>query len=300
MIAPLISVALLAASSAQALSVPRHHQLGRRQDDLALKTYVQGLLEPYSAYSERYNSYGCTSQKSNTDFFDQCCKPRAPTDTSNLDSCASTAASLAAAATEVASSTSDFVAPTSDFVPTSSEFSDAERTQPASSSDYVPQTSSSAAYTPEPSSEAQYTPESSSDAGYTPAPTTYEAPTTTSEAAPATTSASSGSTSGEGYSGTATYYYQNGAAGACGEYKSDSDFIVAIPILLWGDYNSRSSMCGKTVTMCNAKTNNCVDAVVADLCPTCVGDYSIDLSDGLFKALAAGADGVFDTKYYIH
>ncbi|KIY72160.1 hypothetical protein CYLTODRAFT_418137 [Cylindrobasidium torrendii FP15055 ss-10] len=134
---------------------------------------------------------------------------------------------------------------------------------------------------------------------YTPPADTYTPPAETYSAPAQTTTASSGG-QGTGYSGTATYFFQNGVAGACGNVNSDDAFIVAIPYALWGDQNSRSDNCGKTVTMCNDKTGSCIDATVADLCPTCVGDYSIDLSQGLYNALAAGADGVFQTTYYLH
>lgn len=72
----------------------------------------------------------------------------------------------------------------------------------------------------------------------TPAPTTsspaYVAPSFTytpssSSAAPAATAQLSASSGSSGtYSGSATYYTQNGNPGACGNYNSDSAMIVAI------------------------------------------------------------------------
>jgi len=95
------------------------------------------------------------------------------------------------------------------------------------------------------------------------------------------------------YTGHATYYYQHGNAGACGKKNSDSAYIVALHPSL---YNG-GARCGKGISLTNTKTGKTLQATVADLCPSCEGSGHVDLSDGLFKALGNGADGVFDIAF---
>ncbi|EPQ25911.1 uncharacterized protein PFL1_06584 [Pseudozyma flocculosa PF-1] len=78
--------------------------------------------------------------------------------------------------------------------------------------------------------------------------------------------------------GQATYFYQGGNPGACGNYHSDDDRIVAVNS---AQYNQ--GLCGKSIWINH--NGNTVEAKVADECPTCAwGD--LDLSVGAFKALA--------------
>lgn len=96
----------------------------------------------------------------------------------------------------------------------------------------------------------------------------------------------------------ATYYYQNGNAGSCGDYNNDGAMIVAIKSNIMG-----SDLCGKTVKLRNSSTGKVVMAKVADTCPTCTGSTGIDLSEGLFKALEPNANlgtGMFNVDYSIY
>jgi len=96
----------------------------------------------------------------------------------------------------------------------------------------------------------------------------------------------------------ATYYYQNGVAGSCGDYNNDGAMIVAIKSNIMG-----SDLCGKTVKLRNSSTGKVVMAKVADTCPTCTGSTGIDLSEGLFKALEPNANlgtGMFNVDYSIY
>jgi hypothetical protein len=52
------------------------------------------------------------------------------------------------------------------------------------------------------------------------------------------------------HSGEATYFYQNGNAGSCGQYHSDSDYIVAVSPAGY----TVSNHCGKQVTITNTET----------------------------------------------
>lgn len=91
------------------------------------------------------------------------------------------------------------------------------------------------------------------------------------------------------FSGTATYYFQGGAAGSCGDYHSgtftfffflrlffpftigecgsveadhvsDSDFIVAV------NAPQQPGSCGKQVTITNTKNGKTATALAADTC----------------------------------
>ncbi|PWN19687.1 barwin-like endoglucanase, partial [Microstroma glucosiphilum] len=82
------------------------------------------------------------------------------------------------------------------------------------------------------------------------------------------------------YKGQATWYTQDGNAGSCGNYNSDSAMIVAVT-----ESMMKSSLCGKKVTIKNTANGNTQTATIADTCPGCESQ-SLDLSTGLFSALA--------------
>ncbi|GAA5941837.1 hypothetical protein JCM3775_004778 [Rhodotorula graminis] len=94
-------------------------------------------------------------------------------------------------------------------------------------------------------------------------------------------STSSSSSSGSTYSGTATFFYQDGNAGACGSTHSDSDKIVALQSSMYGS----GSYCGKTVVVTNTSNGKSVTATVADECPGCSTSESLDLSTGAFDSI---------------
>ncbi|EMR70039.1 putative barwin-like endoglucanase protein [Eutypa lata UCREL1] len=91
------------------------------------------------------------------------------------------------------------------------------------------------------------------------------------------------------HSGIATYYYQGGAAGSCGNYHADSDLIIALSPS-W----DVASFCGRKIQITNAgggQDNNgagtVIQAVVQDTCPGCDQNH-LDLSTGAFEALTGG------------
>ena len=107
-----------------------------------------------------------------------------------------------------------------------------------------------------------------------------------------TTSTGSGGVSGS--NGQATFYYQKGVAGACGNINPDSAMIVAL-----NNYKYRSSLCGKTISIKSLQTGKTVQATVADRCPGC-GPNDVDLSTGLFAALGGTQqEGVFKIDWTI-
>ncbi|KAE8213028.1 hypothetical protein CF319_g218 [Tilletia indica] len=83
--------------------------------------------------------------------------------------------------------------------------------------------------------------------------------------------------------GDATYYYQYGVAGSCGQYHADSDSIAALsPSQIGGN-------CGRTIRV-SRDGHPDVYATVADTCPGCATG-SIDLSTGAFDQIGAEAEG---------
>jgi expansin (peptidoglycan-binding protein) len=100
----------------------------------------------------------------------------------------------------------------------------------------------------------------------------------------------------------ATYYYQNGNAGACGAYHSDSDKIIAINGAgYWSNYESGgvSPYCGKWITIKTTDgSGRSTQAMVADVCPTCTGSTnSLDLSVGAFEDLGTLSQGQIDIEW---
>ncbi|GAA5990653.1 hypothetical protein JCM10908_003172 [Rhodotorula pacifica] len=113
------------------------------------------------------------------------------------------------------------------------------------------------------------------------------ATTTSSSSSSASTPAASGSSSSTTYSGQATFFYQDGNAGACGTTHADSDKIVAVQTEMYGS----GGFCGKTVVITNTDNGKSVTATVADECPGCSSSASLDLSTGTFDAIASEDTG---------
>jgi hypothetical protein len=101
-------------------------------------------------------------------------------------------------------------------------------------------------------------------------------------------SSSGGGGGGTHNGGVATFFFQNGQAGACGQGHSDSDFICAIDSALYGNTGTTSPLCGKQVHITNTQNGKSVTVTVADAC-TCENSNSIDLSQGTFNSIAQDA-----------
>ncbi|THH20685.1 hypothetical protein EW146_g737 [Bondarzewia mesenterica] len=187
--------------------------------------------------------------------------------------------SVEATNTPVSSSevkTSVSVVPTSSFVPTTSA-----SPVPTTSATPVPTTSSA-----------------SSSSSTLPKPTPTYKPTTSSTSAPAAASTSPASGSGgDILGGFATFFYQNGVAGACGTVHSDEDFIAAIDQARYGNSGATSELCGKQVQITNTANQKTVTVTIADDCPTCNNGNSIDLSKGAFLAIAEESTGIVDIAW---
>jgi len=226
--------------------------------------YAEGYLEPYMTYHTRYIEIGCAG-KQDSQFFTDCCSPMLASE--NLDE-----ARL------------PYCRPNATETASYSASSTAAPVHQSASADYEAQSAYAKAITSESAAEASST--------WTPEATT----STWSAKAEATTKKASSSSSG-GYSktgGFATYFYQNGNAGACGQYHSDSDYGIAIDSNgYWGqDFSQGSDLCGKVINIKNDNNGKTVTATVWDVCPTCNNGNSLDLSVGAFNAIASESEGM--------
>ncbi|KAK4702056.1 hypothetical protein P7C70_g4168, partial [Phenoliferia sp. Uapishka_3] len=108
--------------------------------------------------------------------------------------------------------------------------------------------------------------------------------------AKATQSSSSGSSgSGKTYTGgQATYFYQNGVAGACGTVHKDTDYVAALQTEMYAN----GANCGKTITLTSTATGQSVTVTVADECPTCDGTTYVDLSESAFLQIGTVSEGM--------
>ena len=218
--------------------------------------WAYGYLEKYDTYHTRYMALDCQDQH-NSDFFDQCCHPLLADEklSSRPAQCiptASDSSSAAAVAATETGSTNDDAA---------SEFA-------AATSTVV------------------------STAAASPSPTPKKAQKQSSNDDNSGSSSSSGGGSGTETGGFATFFYQGGNPGACGNYHSDSDKIVAIDTSgWWQNTGSPSPYCGQWVTITNNNNGKTVVAQIQDACPTCVNGNSLDLSVGAFTAIADESEG---------
>ncbi|KAF8436294.1 RlpA-like double-psi beta-barrel-protein domain-containing protein-containing protein [Boletus edulis BED1] len=78
----------------------------------------------------------------------------------------------------------------------------------------------------------------------------------------------------------ATWYTQDNNAGACGAYHTDNDLIGAMSSARYAD-----SLCGRQVQITNTDNGNTVTVTIADDCPSCENENSIDLSIAAFQQL---------------
>ncbi|GAA5960732.1 hypothetical protein JCM21900_000515 [Sporobolomyces salmonicolor] len=172
--------------------------------------------------------------------------------------------------------------------PKNPDYSSSAAAQAQASPPPPPPTTTTTTTTPSPTgdnydADPTWTPASSSS---TPSPSPATASTTPSSSAePAT------------YTGQATFFYQNGVAGACGNVNSDDTPIVALDARLYGNINAVSKYCGRALTITNSATGAAVVATVADACPTCASEYSLDLSTGAFDQIGRAATGVLDVSW---
>ncbi|KAF9052892.1 RlpA-like double-psi beta-barrel-protein domain-containing protein-containing protein [Panaeolus papilionaceus] len=223
------------------------------------KGWDTAALEPYDTYHTRYLALQCQN-KHKTTFFDECCRPMLA-----KQKLSSRPAQCTPKGSAVNVDDQDCDDDDDDDIPVT----------PAPSKAKAPTTTAKAA--------AKATPAPVKKPATSPSPSPKA-----KAAAPASNSGNSSLNTG----GFATFFYQNGNAGACGNFHSDNDMIAAIDAARYGDLGKKSSLCGKKVTLTNTKNGKSVTVTIADACPTCKNSNSIDLSVGAFKAIAPLSDGL--------
>ncbi|KAF8844480.1 barwin-like endoglucanase [Paxillus ammoniavirescens] len=211
-------------------------------------------LESYNDYHCRYLALQCQYQH-NTDFFTSCCHPLLANESisSRPADCQMPANTTCNNGEPVPSAPTPSVAPTPSAAPAPS----------------VAPTPSAVNTTPVPVNVA-------------PIP----AKTTSSEPPATTPSSGSSGSSAANTGGVATYFYQNGVAGACGTVHKDTDYICAMDQIRYGTSGNASPLCGDQVLITNLSNGKTVTVTVADDCPTCDNSNSIDLSVSAFEAIA--------------
>ncbi|KAI0054136.1 hypothetical protein FA95DRAFT_1530154 [Auriscalpium vulgare] len=254
------AVGLVAASTVAGVVIPRRDPP---------QGWNFAILEPYQTYHTRYLALDCQDKHSQA-FFDQCCHPLLASQ--NLtDRPAQCIPSV---------SKSSSAAPASSTHPATSTASSHSATSTVVAAPTKPAATSSAA----------------------PAPHTTAKPTTTSKsAAPkaTTTAAAGGSGSGQTFTGgVATFFFQGGVAGACGTVHKDTDFVAAIDQTRYGNSGDKSALCGRQVAITNKKNGNSVTVTIADDCPTCINENSIDLSESAFKQIATEEEGEVPIEWH--
>lgn len=257
-----VVLSLIATSTVSALVVPRA---------TAPSGWDTAALEPYDTYHCRYTALSCQTQH-NTAFFSECCHP-------------------------LAANESVSALPSECQMPSGSTCSNGELVSTGGSDDgcgdgpsSTPTASAPASFTSSSSAPASFTSSSSAplNVAPTPTPTPTYTPTYSSSSSDATstTAPSTGASNGNlNYGGFATFFYQDGNAGACGTVHSDNDFICAIDQSRYGNSGDTSSLCGQQVQITNQINGNTVVVTIADDCPTCANENSIDLSVAAFQAL---------------
>jgi len=234
--------------------------------------WIAEILEPYDEYNARYLAIGCRDQH-NTQFFDDCCHPMKKGETleKNRKPYCSPGSS-----SSVGPNSSPAPEPTS--VPDDDDNSDNDdgdddcEDEPDYSSTPVP--------TPEPTPK----PSPSTSTSSTKPPADVK-PSTTKDSDPAPSPTPTKTPSSETHTGGhVTWFTQNGNAGACGDKHSDNDFIAALDSRVYGNTGAKSKYCGEQIKV--SWQGKSVIVTVADACPTCDNDASVDLSLAAFKALA--------------
>ncbi|KAL4067959.1 RlpA-like double-psi beta-barrel-protein domain-containing protein-containing protein [Scleroderma yunnanense] len=264
-------------------------------------TWPTGYLESYDVYHCRYLANSCQTQHGTT-YFDTCCHPllanesvsslpaecQMPANTTCVNGVPSTITDETDGGDCGGEPSS---APTSTPTFTTPPPADTNTPSPTDTNTTPPPTD---AYTPPPTTT---TPPPTAT---TPPPdtTTSQPPTSApanaggapSSSSPAAKPVSTGTVSSAlNYGGIATYFYQNGNAGACGQVNPDTAFICALDSAVYGN----GQYCGKQVQITNQNTGQSITVTVADECPTCENANSIDLSVGAFQALDSLSDGTF-------
>jgi len=230
------------------------------------KGYQVDRLEPYDTYHTRYMALSCNT-KHNTSFFNECCHPLLASESLSALPAQCTPSSVD---TTVDSNDNDNDDDNDDDLPYCDDNDDGN-----DDGNTTPPSTTPTPAAPEP----------------TPTPTPTPARQGTPAPAPAPPSGNSADSSVQ-TGGFATFFYQNGVAGACGTVHQDTDMIAAIDGDRYGNLGAVSPLCGKQVKITNPQNQKTVTVTIADACPTCKNGNSIDLSVSAFQNIATLDQGM--------
>ncbi|KAG8925120.1 hypothetical protein FRC03_009077 [Tulasnella sp. 419] len=275
------AITALAFSSSFVSAAPVHKDLAARK--AAPADWWSGW-EDYQVYHARYNALGCKYQH-NTVFFRDCCGPL------YNGQALSARADICDPAKFPYTGTSTSTAAPSEATGTGGDEEDCSEEDDDIADEDVCDG------------------ECDDDDDDAPAPTsTKQASTKTTVEVPATSTPANDNNGGDNNNGGAdvhsggfaTFYFQNGNPGACGDYNPDDALIAAIDHHRWGkdSFGEKSDLCGKKIHITNTKNNKSVTVILADVCPTCTNENSIDLSTGAFDKIATRDEGMVPIDWY--
>lgn len=254
-----------------AVSAVSGHVIRRHQKPPGWETEI---LQNYDVYHERYLKWNCQKQHNST-YFDKCCHPLLKGEPMSV------LENLGCDPGDECDDGDSSVLPSS-----------TPSTQPAHANAYSPAPPSSSS---KPAGAALA--KGNDSPSPSPQPTTTT-PTSTpikssTSPPPAQTSASGGGGGDVHNGGVATFFFQNGVAGACGAVHQDTDLICAMDSILY----EQQDLCGKKVLITNTQNGKSVTVTVRDECPTCNNANSIDLSHGAFGMIATYDQGQVPIKW---
>jgi hypothetical protein len=279
------AIALTAVSSVSALVLPRLPDPKQPP-----KGWVTDYLEDYNVYHHRYLALNCQHQH-NTQFFATCCHPLLATETlqtARPAQCIPTPEQTAGpSSSDDTSSGGDDSSDEGDSTPAPVSFS--------SSTDSTDTSGGSGG-----SSHGKSGHGGGSTGGSTDTSSTDTSSTDPSTSDPSSSGGSSGGSSGDITGGFATFYNQDGSEGACGGFSGDGDYIAALAGGQYGDMNSRSPNCGRSITVTNMQNGKSVTVTVVDACPTCDNGNCVDLSPTAFNDIADAATGIVPITWHFN
>ncbi|GAA5935849.1 hypothetical protein JCM3775_007347 [Rhodotorula graminis] len=113
----------------------------------------------------------------------------------------------------------------------------------------------------------------------------------------ATSDNSTSSSSDSKYTSTAIWWKEAGWVGSCGVEIKESDSVVALPLALYPDVRSKSSLCGSTVTVKSTQSGKTISATVVGASNR--DDYTT-FSKSAYVALEGDLDaGELAIEYYL-
>ncbi|KAI8444508.1 RlpA-like double-psi beta-barrel-protein domain-containing protein-containing protein, partial [Phakopsora pachyrhizi] len=228
-------------------------------------------LEDYDQYHFRFLSIGCHKKRDQEDFFKECCHPRQKNETlENIPADADYAAKAKADSDAALKAKAD--------EETASKAAEAAKAK----------TDADAALRAKADADAASKAKSEADVAKAQSESSSSNSDTSNSATASNALSSVLHAYGTNGDSKGTFFYQGGAAGACGTVNSDSTPLVALPTSMY----EGGKHCGKSVMIKNTANGKTVQAKVMDMCPGCPTATSLDLSVGAYDQIGDQATGV--------